>query len=245
MRSYYHRKAAPFTPFRFAVSWGWLRAPAFALVLVLSPFTAGFAHAAPPVRAHVFFVRGFLNIFSLGLDEMAAKLRRQGIDASVDNHLLWALIADEAAAEYKSGRINTIILVGHSSGATALPDMIARLSREGVPVKLAIGLDSIFHTSLSGRVGKYINYYVADGAGTRVRETSSFHGTLENVDVDTIPGMGHLTIDKNPIIQQRVIAAIDAAVHMRPSNRIAKRKLHVMPVAASHALGAKRAAVAN
>ena len=244
MRSYHHRKVAPFTALRSAVSWGWLRAAALALALVLSPFTAGFAHAAPAVRAHVFFVRGFLNVFSLGLDEMAGKVRRQGIYATVDNHLLWASIADEAATEYKSGRINTIILVGHSSGATVLPKMIARLSREGVPVKLAIGLDSIFHTSVSGYVGKYINYYVADGAGTLVRKTRNFHGVLENINVDTVPGVGHLTIDKNPIMQQRVIAAIDAAVRSRPSNRIAMRP-RATPVAASHALGAKHAAAAN
>lgn len=239
MRSCHHRRVALFAAFR---SWGWLRAPALVLALVLGPFTASFAHAAPAVRAHVFFVRGFLNVFSLGLDEMASKLQRQGIYASVSNHLLWASIADEAATEYKSGRINTIILVGHSSGATVLPEMIARLSREGVPVKLAIGLDSIFHTSLSGYVGTYINYYVADGAGTLVRKTRNFHGILENINVDTVPGVGHLTIDKNPIMQQRVIAAIDDAVRSRPSSRIA-RGSRATPVAASHAL--KHAAAAN
>jgi hypothetical protein len=214
------------------------------LALVLSPFSASFAHTAPAVRAHVFFVRGFLNVFSLGLDEMATKLRRQGIHASVSNHLLWASIADDAAAEYKSGRINTIILVGHSSGATVLPKIIARLSRERVPVKLAIGLDSIFHTSLSGRVGKYINFYVADGAGTLVRKTRNFHGILENINVDTVPGVGHLTIEKNPVMQHRVIAAIDAAVGARQSARIARRP-HAMPVAVSHARGVRRATAAN
>lgn len=241
MRSCHHRRVALFAAFR---SWGWLRAPALVLALVLGPFTASFAHAAPAVRAHVFFVRGFLNVFSLGLDEMASKLQRQGIYATVSNHLLWASIADEAATEYKSGRINTIILVGHSSGATVLPKMIARLSGEGVPVKLAIGLDSIFHTSLSGRVGKYINFYVADGAGTLVRKTGNFHGILENINVDMVPGVGHLTIDKDPVMQQRVIAAIEAAVGSRPDVRIVRRP-HVVPVAVSHARSARRAAATN
>jgi hypothetical protein len=152
-----------------------------------------------------------LNIFSLGLDEIAAKLRHQGIPATVHNHLSWASIADEAAAEYKSGRVRTIILVGHSSGATVLPDMVARLDQLGAPVKLAIGLDSVFRTSLSGRVGRYINFYVANGAGTPVGRTNQLRGTLENVDVEKI-GVGHLTIDKNQIMQQKVINAIDAVV---------------------------------
>jgi hypothetical protein len=126
--------------------------------------------------------------------------------------MMWASIADDAAAEYKGGRVQTIILVGHSSGATALPDIVARLDQKGVPIKLAIGLDSVFRTSLAGRVGRYLNFYVANGSGTRVEKTKDFRGTLENVDVTKLPGVSHLTIDKNQLMQQKIIAAINAAV---------------------------------
>jgi hypothetical protein len=199
----------------------WLRAlqaTAIALLLVL-PIGASTANAltnpaSAASGAHVYLLRGVLNIFSLGLDEIAAKLQQQGITVTIANYLSWASLADEAAAEYKSGRVRTIILVGHSSGATALPDMVARLDQLGAPVKLAIGLDSVFRTSLAGRVGRYINFYVANGAGTPVAKTKQFHGALENVDVGKI-GMGHLTIDKNQIMQQKVISAIDAVVFSR------------------------------
>jgi hypothetical protein len=175
------------------------------------------AHAAPATsssrsQAHVYLLRGVLNIFSLGLDEIAAKLEQQGIRASVSNYLFWSSVADDAAAEYRSGRIRTIILVGHSSGATILPDMVERLDKLGAPVKLAIGLDSVFQTSLSGRVGRYINFYVANGAGTPVQGTRQLQGKLENVDVERIPGVGHMTIDKNQTMQQKVISAINAAL---------------------------------
>ena len=93
---------------------------------------------------------------------------------------------------------------------------MARLDQQGVPVKLAIGMDSVFRTNLTGRVGRYINFYVANGAGTRVEKTAGFRGTLENVDVERVPGVGHLTIDKNELMQQKVIAAIDAAVASGP-----------------------------
>jgi hypothetical protein len=33
---------------------------------------------------------------------------------------------------------------------------------------------------------------------------------LENVNVQNVPGVGHVTIDKNEIIQRKVISAIDA-----------------------------------
>lgn len=224
-------------------SLAWLKAVAIAFALLAFPLHARTLHAAPVgSEAHVYLVRGVLNIFSLGMDEIAARLQQQGITATVHNHLAWASIADDAAAEYKSGRAKMIILVGHSSGATSLPDIVERLDQQGVPVKLAIGLDSVFHTSLSGRVGRYINFYVANGAGTRVERTKNFSGTLENVDVEAVPGVGHLTIDKNEVIQEKVIAAIDAAVFGRPRVAPAAGR---SPAHTRQATGPKHAAAMN
>jgi hypothetical protein len=193
-----------------------LRAAAMTVLLLVVPVGAGTANAtattAPATGAHVYLLRGVLNIFSLGLDDIAAKLERQGIPVTVANFVSWSSLADDAAAEYRSGKVRTIILVGHSSGATALPDMVAKLGQLGVPVKLAIGLDSVFRTKLAGNAERYINFYVASGAGEPVTRTRDFRGTLENVDVQAVPGVGHLSIDKNQIMQQKVINAIDAAV---------------------------------
>jgi hypothetical protein len=228
---------------------GALKTAALAVLLfsvVLAPRHADAAPAAPasPAGARVYLMRGVLNIFSLGLDQIAARLQAQGIPASVHNYIPWASVADDAAAEYRSGRANIIILVGHSSGATCLPAMVERLSQQGVPVKLAIGLDSVFHTSLSGRVGKYINFYVANGAGTPVVGTRNLQGTLENVDVENVPGVGHLTIDKNEVMQQKVIAAIDAAVASGPGIAPVPRGAPVArkPGVATPAASPKRAA---
>jgi hypothetical protein len=195
---------------------------AIALVMLLAiPAGAGTAHAnaptAPPTGARVYLLRGVLNIFSLGLDDIAAKLERQGIPVTVANFVSWSSLADQAAAEYKSGKVRTIILVGHSSGATALPDMVAKLGQLGVPVKLAIGLDSVFRTKLAGNAERYINFYIASGAGEPVTRTKDFRGALENVDVQAVPGVGHMSIEKNQIMEQKVISAIDAAVFRRPA----------------------------
>jgi hypothetical protein len=199
---------------------------AVAILLIAVPVGAvaspGNAATADASSTHVYLLRGVLNIFSLGLDEIAAKLRRQGFNVTIANYLSWSSLADEAADEYRSGRTRTIVLVGHSSGATVLPDMVARLDRLGAPVKLAIGLDSVFRTSLSGRVGRYINFYVANGNGEPVAKTGQFRGELENIDVGRI-GMAHLTIDKSEIMQRKVISAIDAAAISRPGPIVTPR----------------------
>jgi len=193
----------------------WLRSGVVALFLLAVPVSTTESRAVPaPVAngAHVYLLRGILNVFSLGLDDIAAKLEAQGIPVTITNYLGWAAVADEAAADYRSGKVKTIILVGHSSGATVLPDMVERLSHLGAPVKLAIGLDSVFRTSLSGRVGRYVNYYIGNGNGEPVAPTKQLHGTLENVNVQNVPGVGHITIEKNEIMQRRVISDIDAVV---------------------------------
>ncbi len=198
---------------RLPARW-WLRSlQAVAMTLLLMLPIGATANAVPAsggTGAHVYLLRGVLNIFSLGLDDIAAKLQAQGIPTTVVNYLSWSSLADEAAADYRSGKVHTIILVGHSSGATVLPDMVARLDQLGAPVKLAIGLDSVFRTSLSGRVGRYINFYIANGNGEPVARTKQLRGSLENVNVQNVPGVGHITIDKNEIMQRKVISAIDA-----------------------------------
>jgi len=200
-------------------SWPRVHAIAIAALLLLA-IGASAAPAAPSSAsaastARVYLLRGVLNIFSLGLDDIAAQLRAQGIPVTVANFASWSSLADEAAAEYRSGRIKTIILVGHSSGATALPDMVARLDQLGAPVTLAIGLDSVFRTRLSGRVGRYVNFYIANGNGEPVAKTAQFQGKLENINVQNVPGVGHMSIEKNQIMQRKVISEIDAVVFGR------------------------------
>ncbi|MGY8669251.1 hypothetical protein Q3C01_43910 [Bradyrhizobium sp. UFLA05-109] len=182
--------------------------------LAISPRPATAAPTAPSPAAattHVYLLRGVLNIFSLGLDTIGSRLEAQGIPVTVANFVSWSSLADEAAAAYRAGQLKTIILVGHSSGATALPDMIAKLNHLGVPVKLAIGLDSVFKTRLSTGAERYINLYIGDGPGEPVRAADGLRGKLDNVDVRGT-GAGHITIDKNEYIQRRVIAEIDAVV---------------------------------
>src|SRR5260370_21568395 len=88
--------------------------------------------------------------------------------------------------------------------------MVAKLGRLGVPVKLAIGLDSVFRTKLAGHAERYINFYVASGAGEPVTRTRDFRGTLENVDVQAGPGVRPLPVAKNPILPQEGSRRIDA-----------------------------------
>jgi hypothetical protein len=189
---------------------------AFMLTVLLLAFSsiAGAAPTTSPARSHdhVYLLRGAFNIFSLGMDEIAEKLERQGVTVTVSNYLSWPSLAEEAAAEYKSGRVRTIILVGHSSGATAVTEMAARLGQLGVPVRLAIGLDPTSRLTATGHVDRYINYYIAGGMGKAVDKGRQFSGTVQNVDVERNNALNHFNIDKNRSLQDQVLREIRAAL---------------------------------
>ena len=170
-------------PRRFC--WYPLQAAALALLMLAFSIGVSLAQVAskPKPRDHVYLLRGFANVFSLGMDQIATKLEHRGIDTTVANYVSWPTLAEEAAAEYKSGRVRTIILIGHSSGAVAVTSMATRLSELGVPVKLAIGLDPTSHMAASGHVDRYVNYYIANGFGDPVAQGRQFTGVLQNVDL--------------------------------------------------------------
>ena len=200
-----------------------LQAAAFSLLMLA--FSIGVSPAQvssnPKPRDHVYLLRGFANVFSLGMDQIATRLEHQGIDTTVTNYVSWPTLAEEAAAEYKSGHVRTIILVGHSSGAVAVTSMATRLSELGVPVKLAIGLDPTSHMTASGHVDRYVNYYIANGFGDPVGKGHQFSGVLQNVDLEHMPGVNHFNIEKDRAVQGMVIRDIQAALGNSPHDTVA------------------------
>jgi len=203
--------------------WYPLRAATLSLLMLAFSIGVSLAQASsnPKPRDHVYLLRGFANVFSLGMDQIATKLQHQGIDTTVDNYLSWPTLAEEAAAEYKSRRVRTIVLVGHSSGAVAVTSMATRLSELGVPVKLAIGLDPTSHMTASGHVDRYVNYYIANGFGDRVDKGPQFSGVLQNVDLEHMSGVGHFNIEKDRAVQGMVIRDIQAALATSPHDTVA------------------------
>ncbi len=185
--------------------------------------------AAP--RAHVYLLRGLLNIFSLGMDTLSEELNRRGVYATVDNHADWQGLADSAAANYKAGKEGPIILIGHSLGADAVMEMAAYLGRRGVPVALVVPFDGTASFAASSNVARVLNlsqhYWMSRGPG--------FHGSLINVDLRGDPNIDHLNIDKSPRLHARVIAEVLGIVG---SHRMEEPTVAAKPVPAGLKTGA-------
>jgi hypothetical protein len=154
---------------------------------------------------HVYLMRGFLNVFSLGMDSLAVELRAAGISATVDSYVSWHEVAHAIAANYKAGQRGPIVLVGHSFGADSVMDMGADLGREGVPVALIVAFDGTYSHAASANVARVLNLY--KGADAMVTRGPGFHGELTNYHVDD-GNVTHTNIDKVPRLHAMVISRI-------------------------------------
>jgi hypothetical protein len=161
-------------------------------------------------RAHVYLLRGLMNIFSLGMDTLADELTKRGVYATVHNHTEWQSLADEAAARYRAGTEGPIILIGHSLGADAVMEMAAYLNAKGVPVALLVPFDGTQSFPTPRNVGRLLNLTQREYA--YMRKGDGFKGSLTNLDVSSDPNIGHITIDKSPRLHARVISEVLAVV---------------------------------
>lgn len=166
-------------------------------------------------RMKVYLLRGFMNVFSLGLDQLADELRQRRIDAEVGNHLSFGAFASDAIQECKSGRINSIVIVGHSLGAGAAVSMADELQRAGVRVALVITLDPVARTAVPSNVHRLQNFYISNGMGTTVDAGDHFRGSLQNVDLKKNAEVGHVSLATSPAIHKQMVASILASAGSR------------------------------
>lgn len=111
---------------------------------------------------HLYVLLGFANM-SPGLAEFGAKIRQRGVPTTVSSHTGWRALADQAIQRYKSGRLRSIMIVGHSLGGGAGRAMAAELGRAGVPVKLLVTIDPVGVAKVSSNVRRSINILPKDG----------------------------------------------------------------------------------
>jgi hypothetical protein len=157
-------------------------------------------------RAHVYLLRGLMNIFSLGMDTLAEQLNRRGVYATVHGYGEWQTLADRAAVDFKAGKEGPIILIGHSLGADAVMEMAAYLGRKGIPVALVVPFDGTQSFAASDNVARVLNLTQRDYA--YMRRGPGFHGTLANIDVSSDPSIDHINIDKSPRLHARVVSEV-------------------------------------
>lgn len=175
------------------------------------PSSADARSSAPRHRpGHVYLMRGLLNVFSLGMDELAAKLEAVGVSAEAISYTSWSSLGDSIIARYRAGDHQPIILMGHSYGADATISLAHKLNDNKVPVALIVNFDPTSPGRVPPNVRRIINFYVPTAWGQPVKGGKKFRGKISNVDESG--AYNHFVIDKADALHRKAIAAVLQAV---------------------------------
>lgn len=186
--------------------------PAAVLLILCSllvPQFAGSSSAEAAARrpGKVYLYRGLMNVFSLGMDQLAYRLEAAGVATSVSNHTLWSSEANDMIAKYQAGNREPIILMGHSAGADATISVARKLAQYNIPVALIVNFDPVAPDAVPNNVKQIMNYYVASGWGRAVSAADKrFKGKLANVNESSTTN--HFSIDKDEALQRQTIARV-------------------------------------
>jgi len=130
----------------------------------------------------VYLFRGVFNV-SVGLDALAAKLVRLGVAASVYGYGEYGSVASDVVRDYKSGKVRTIILIGHSFGGRRRPvdgGYAQQCERSGRAADLArLQLERPCFRATSGG----LSISISRGRARRLIPGAGFHSSLQNIDV--------------------------------------------------------------
>jgi hypothetical protein len=108
----------------------------------------------------VFCLRGLLDVFSLGLNDLAERLRREGIDAMPLSGPRWRTLEREIDRAKRQGDLQgPLILIGHSHGADNAVRMARNLRQRNIQVELLVLLDATSPPAVPRNVTRCLHLY--------------------------------------------------------------------------------------
>ncbi len=147
------------------------------------------------MRAYLF--RGLAGtVFSTGIDRLAKKLQRAGIEASVHSWADRRQTEAEAVQHYRKGKLaGPVILVGHSLGANSANLMANHLASRKIPVGYVATIDPT--SSKPGPVGVSAdNFRSWDPRARKISGARQFKRR----------DLNHIQIDKDEEVHARILA---------------------------------------
>lgn len=156
----------------------------------------------------IYLMRGLMDVFSRGIDVMAAQMRRQGLNAINTSYTEWETLAKDIVRRSKSRDVSyPIVIIGHSLGANDASKMASYLGDRNVKVSYVVTFDPTEPGYYGKNVGRVINYYLPN-ENNKVYRRKGFKGVMKNIDVSDQPDITHTTVEKDAKLQAGVISRI-------------------------------------
>jgi len=232
----------PLTPFptpRFPVrppwrlvrdSTAWIRLVLATSLLILVTTSPGRAET-PSAGGKVLLVRGILTVFSLGLDDLAQELAREGLDVQVVPAARAAQAVERIGQQYAGGELSgPLVLIGHSLGGDLLPRLARRLAAYDLTVDLMVMIDATHPSDSPENVLRCVNLYQTNASPAWFR---NLHGApihaknpatqLANIDIRQLPEhdeavrLHHFNIEASKWIHRMVMREVLRVVQAPPA----------------------------
>lgn len=177
----------------------------------------------------MYLLRGWLGVFSTGIDTLRSDLEGAGVRAAVYRETqeseLARRIGDAYAGVAPEAR-EPLVLVGHSYGADASIGIARALASRGIKVDLIITLDPVTPEPVPGNVVRVHNFYQSNGVLDRLpwwrgvpltheaTATSQPATELRNMDLRQdrpdlkLDGLDHANIEDQPAVRAEVLAEV-------------------------------------
>jgi len=191
-----------------------------------------------PRAGTVYLVRGWLGVFSTGIDTLGDKVKAAGLHEAVYQEAQWRTLAETIAKKYAGVRDpEPLVLVGHSYGADDIVAIARELEQYGIAVDLLVTIDPTTPPSVPANVRHVYNLYqpsVLDALpvlrGIPLQADPDFKGRLENVNIRVDrrdlcdDDVNHFNIEKKEKIHQETLKQILAVCPPRPQWASAGRR---------------------
>ena len=166
---------------------------------------------------HAYLFRGFIGVFSTGMNSLGDQLNKDGVETTVFQADQWSQVADTIAERYHNGPVEPVVLVGHSYGADNILRIAQKLKEKNVKIDLLVTLDPVTPPKVPANVMKTVDLYQSNGVmdampwlrGIPLEKESDKVAVLnENIRTDRTdllkPGLNHFNIEKQPKVHAEV-----------------------------------------
>lgn len=199
-----------------------------------------------PRAGNAYLLRGWLGIFSTGMDNLGNEINHSGVNAMVFQDDQWSSLAATIRKKYANApNSEPLVLIGHSLGADDVLRIARELQRDDITVDLLVTLDPVTPPTIPSNVKRCINLYQSNGVwdslpwfrGVPLQASKDAQTELANYDIrvdrtDLLePGLDHFNIEKKKKIHEEVIKYVLTTCPLR--NEWAMRTPPRMPVAAA------------
>jgi hypothetical protein len=183
-----------------------------------------------PIAGNVYLLRGWIGIFSYGINRLGEELDEAGIRVTVYQDDQWETLANAIQKQYMLARSpEPLVLIGHSYGADDVLRISRQLTAAGVAVDLVVTLDPVSPPDVPAGVKRCYNLYQSNGAwdkvpmfrGVPLKLAVGSRARLQNADVRTDrldllePGTNHFNIEKKGKIHEEVLRQVLAVCPLR------------------------------